>query len=78
MEEALKGDDDEALKAAHDAMLAASHKMAEAMYKTAAPEEGEGAADPTGAHGEQAPGGDDPEVVDAEFDEDSSSPDATA
>jgi len=78
LEEALKGDDDEALKAAHDAMLAASHKMAEAMYKTAAPEGAEGDADPVDATGAPSSAADEPEVVDAEFDEDSPSPDASA
>ncbi len=81
LEKALEGEDDDAIKAAHEAMLAASHKMAEAMYKNASAEaeEGDGAQDGEGptngangaSNGAQSAADDEPEVVDAEFDEES-------
>jgi molecular chaperone DnaK len=81
LESALEGEDDDAIKEAYDAMTAASHKMAEAMYKNAEAEEGddEGADASDGAtngatNGAQEAASDEPEVVDAEFDEES--PDA--
>ena len=68
-QEALKGSDVTAMNAARDQLTAATHKLAEAMYKSAsAQREAGGAAPPPppetpGANGEAKPG----EVIDAEY-----------
>jgi molecular chaperone DnaK len=68
-EEALKGDDKEAIEAKTQALAQAAHKLAEQMYKEQQPQGG-------AAGGGQAPGAeagkkekDDSNVVDAEFEE---------
>jgi cytochrome c1 len=79
LKEALKGDDLAAINKAKEALLKASHKLAEEMYKNAAPQNGNGAG-PEGAEphnaadqgagpakGDKAGGKDD--VVDADFKE---------
>jgi molecular chaperone DnaK len=71
--EALSGGDLEKMKAAQDQLMQASHKLAEAMYKAAAPPPGEGA---PGAQSGPQPGAEETNakpndkkdtVVDAEF-----------
>ena len=71
VEEALKGDDTADIESARDALLKASHKMAEVMYQAAAAEAGPAGdeAAPTNGGAKNKPA--EPEVVDAEFDEDS-------
>ena len=70
VEEALKGDDSSAIETARDELLKTSHKMAEVMYKAAAADGGAPEGDEPG-DGEKKKKAAEPEVVDAEFDEDS-------
>jgi molecular chaperone DnaK len=65
--DALKSDDYERMKRAQETLTRASHKLAEAMYRTAQAEPGSRDA---GAEGEARPGAPrDAEVVDAEFED---------
>ncbi|MBX2867644.1 MAG: molecular chaperone DnaK [Acidiferrobacterales bacterium] len=67
LEEALKGDDKDAITSKTEALTQASHKMAEQMYAQSA----EGAGDASGDAGASAEdsGGANDDVVDAEFEE---------
>jgi len=72
VKEALKGEDDAAIESARDELLKTSHKMAEVMYQAASAEDVKGAEagdGPTDGKSNDQSG--EPEVVDAEFDEDS-------
>ncbi|MBN1944010.1 MAG: molecular chaperone DnaK [Phycisphaerae bacterium] len=70
LEEALKGEDAEAIKRTTQTLEQASHKLAEAMYKhasaNAAPGPGPQPGGPAPETGEQKKGGDD-DVIDAEY-----------
>ena len=65
LEEALKGDDKDAITTKTEALTQASHKMAEQMYAQSA----EGAGDAGNAETAEDSGGTNDDVVDAEFEE---------
>jgi len=67
LREALKGDDAQAIKRAIENVEKSSHKVAEAMYRTAGAAGGQASAPPPGEQGKEEPdkGGDD--VIDAEY-----------
>jgi molecular chaperone DnaK len=70
LKEALKGDDADAIKKALENLEQASHKIAEAMYKTAdagAAPTGEAPSPDAAADGGETSSGDDDDVIDAEY-----------
>lgn len=70
LEEAIKGEDVEDMKAKTELLTKAAHKLAEKVYANASPEEQAAAAAGGAAPGGAAPepeAGDDPKVVDADF-----------
>ncbi|MCE3000084.1 MAG: Hsp70 family protein, partial [Betaproteobacteria bacterium] len=69
LEEAIKGDDKDAIEAKTQALAQASHKLAEQMYKEQQAQAGAGAAPGGDAPKSDAGKKDDGNVVDAEFEE---------
>jgi len=67
LEEAIKGDDKDAIEAKTQALTQAAHKLAEQIYKDQQPQAG--AQQPEGGNGKEAGKKDDGNVVDAEFEE---------
>ncbi len=76
LKKAMEGDDVDAIKKAQDELMQASHKIAELLYQQTQAGAGAGAAGAAGAgaaggqaEGQQGKGGDDDDVVDADFEE---------
>jgi len=67
LEEAIKGDDKEAIEAKTQALTQAAHKLAEQMYKEQQAQAG--TQQPDGGDGKESGKKDDSNVVDAEFEE---------
>ncbi len=65
----MESEDADRIKAETEELMTASHKLAEAMYQQAAAQGGAGPEAGSGPEGQEAPGEDDDEAVDAEFEE---------
>ena len=66
LREALKGDDAEAIRRAQESLEQASHKVAQAMYESAAQDQQQAAPEGQAPTGDEGKGGDD-DVIDAEY-----------